>query len=180
MLKLSCDNTYNCIAASADDNPPILSGKAAHGGVALLWKVAIDDYISQLDNIKSDRIVGIQCDFPGYELLFIVGVYLPLASHNLEEYCEYFDYLWALYDSFSSNCKVILMGDFNGDLGNSLGDKGKREPNERGLKLLSLANVFNLSPVNLMNMCNEPLETSNSFCGSITVLSITFLFLIAC
>ena len=165
MLKLSCDNTYNCIAASADDNPPIFSGKAAHGGVALLWKVAIDDYISPLDNIKSDRIVGIQCDFPGYELLFIIGVYLPSASHNLEEYCEYFDYLWVLYDSLSSNGKVILMGDFNGDLGNSLGDKGKREPNERGLKLLSLANDFNLSPVNLMNMCTGPLETFNSFCG---------------
>ena len=30
------------------------------------------------------------------------------------------------------------MGDINGDLGNSLGDKGKREPNERGLKLLVL------------------------------------------
>ena len=165
MLKLSCDNTYNYIAASTDGNPPILSGKAAHSGVALLWKVATDDYISPLDNIKSDRIVGIQCDFPGYELLFIVGIYLPSASHNLEEYYEYFDYLWALYDSLFSNGKVILMGDFNGDLGDSLGDKGKREPNERGLKLLSFANVFNLSPVNLMNMCNGPLETFNSFCG---------------
>ena len=56
------------------------------------------------------------------------------------------------------------MGDFNVDLGNSLGDKGKREPNERGLKLLNFANVFNLSPVNLMNMCTGPLETFNSFC----------------
>ena len=53
ILKSSCGNTYNCIAASANDNLPILSGKAAHGGVALLWKVAIDDYISPLDNIKS-------------------------------------------------------------------------------------------------------------------------------
>ena len=35
------------------------------------------------------------------------------------------------------------MGDFNGDLENFLGDKGKREPNERGLKLLSFANIFN-------------------------------------
>ena len=87
MLKLSCENTYNCIAASADDDTPILSGKPAHGRVALLWKVAIDDYISPLDIIKSDRIVGIECDFPGYELLFIVGVYLPSASLNLEEYC---------------------------------------------------------------------------------------------
>ena len=33
-----------------------------------------------------------------------------------------------------------LMGDFNGDPGNSLGNKGRREPNQRGLKLLNLAN----------------------------------------
>ena len=57
MLKLSCDNTYNCIAVSADNNPPIFSGKAANGGVALLWKVAIDDYTSPLDNIKPYRII---------------------------------------------------------------------------------------------------------------------------
>ena len=36
------------------------------------------------------------------------------------------------------------MGDFNGDLGNSLGNKGRRvgEPNQRGLKLLDLANYY--------------------------------------
>ena len=49
-------------------------------------------------------------------------------------------------------------------LGNSLGNKGRREPNQRGLKLLNLANYFNLCPVNLMNMCAGPLETFNSFC----------------
>ena len=123
--------------------------------------------ISPLDNIKSDRIVGIHCQFPGHVLLFILGVYLPSASHDLEEYGEYFDYLWTLYDSLSSNCKVILMGDFNGDLGNSLGNKGRREPNQHGLKLLDLANDFNmcLICVNLMNMCAGPLEKINSFCG---------------
>ena len=132
------------IHTSANDNPPILSGKAVHGGVALLWKVSADDYISLLHNIKSDRIVGIQCEFPGLILLFILGVYLPSASHNLEEYCKYFDYLWALYDSLSSNGKVILMGDFSGDLGNSLGCKGRRESNQRGLKQLDLTNYFNV------------------------------------
>ena len=49
-----------------------------------------------LDIIKSDSIVGIQCEFPGHILQFILGVYLPSASHNLEEYGQYFDYLWAL------------------------------------------------------------------------------------
>ena len=32
-------------------------------------------------------------------------------------------------------------------------------------KLLSFANVFNLSSVNLMNMCTGPHETFNMFCG---------------
>ena len=89
---------------------------------------------------------------------------LPSASHNLEEYCEYFDYLWALYDSLSSNGKVILMGDFSGDLGNPLGSKGRRESNQRGLKQLDLTNYFNVF-FNLMNMCAGPLEAFNSFCG---------------
>ena len=57
------------------------------------------------------------------------------------------------------------MGDFNGDLGNSLGDKGKHEPNLRGLKFLDFANYFNLCPVNLMRMCTGPLEIFNSCCG---------------
>ena len=69
----------------------LFSQEKQQRGVALLWKVAIDDYISPLDNIKSDRIVGIQCEFPCRVLLFILGVYVPSASHNLEEYGEYFD-----------------------------------------------------------------------------------------
>ena len=85
--------------------------------------------------------VGIHWDII---LLFILGVYLPSASHNREEYCKYFDYLWALYDSLSSNGKVILMGDFGGDLGNSLGSKGRRDSNQRGLKQLDLTNYFNV------------------------------------
>ena len=51
------------------------------------------------------------------------------ASHSINEFNEYFDHLWALYDSLSVNGFVIVMGYFNGDLGNSLGDKAKYEPN---------------------------------------------------
>ena len=57
------------------------------------------------------------------------------------------------------------MDDFNGDLGNSPGNKGRCEPNQHGLKLFNLAYYFNMCPVNLMNMCTGPLETFNSFCG---------------
>ena len=104
---------------------------------------------------------------------------MPPSNHNTEVYDEYFDYMWALYELLSLRGKVLIMGDFNGDLGNSLGDKGKREPNLRCLKLLDLANYFNLCPVNLMNMCTGPLETFNSYCGRFDS-TLDYIFLLNC
>ena len=136
------NSSHNYTAVCSNDNPHLLSGKNAHGGVALLWKHTFDNFITPLKNINSDRIVGIRCDFPNCPLLFILGVYLPSASHDKTEYDEYFDHLWSLYDSLSIQGVVVALGDFNGDLGNSLGDKGKHAPNSRGLKLLELCSHF--------------------------------------
>ena len=46
LLEASTDHIYKCIAVSASDNPPILSGKQAHGGVALFWKQTLDDLVT--------------------------------------------------------------------------------------------------------------------------------------
>ena len=54
------------------DNPHILSGNIAHGGVALLWKRTTDDFVTPLENIESDRIVGVRCDFDNCDPLFIL------------------------------------------------------------------------------------------------------------
>ena len=70
-------------------------------------------------------------DFP----IFVLSIYLPSANHLAEEFQEYFDYLWALYESLSVQRYTILMGDFNSDLGNSMGDRAPFEPNQRDLKL---------------------------------------------
>ena len=57
------------------------------------------------------------------------------------------------------------MGNYNGDLGNALGDRGHYDPNVRGLKLIEFANIFNLCPVNLLANCSGLLETFVSHCG---------------
>ena len=57
------------------------------------------------------------------------------------------------------------MEDFNGDLGNSLGEKSAREPNQRGLNLLELADNFNLRPINLLGLCDGPTDTFIYHCG---------------
>ena len=84
--------------------------------------------VTPLENIDSDCIVGIRCNFNDNSPLFILSVYLPAASHPIEEFNEYLDYLWALYDSLSKTGFVIVMGDFDGNLGNSLGERGHHAP----------------------------------------------------
>ena len=150
---------------SSFNNPPLLSGQNAHGGVALFWKHAFDDYITPLTNIHSDRIVGIKCDFDNNSPLYILSVYLPTSSQKDIDFLEYFSHLWALYDSLSVKGYVILMGDFNGELGNSLGEKSAREPNQRSLKLLEMADYFNLCPINLFGLCDGRTDTFISHCG---------------
>ena len=84
-----------------------------------------------LEDIISDRIVGICLHFPKCDPLFILGVYLPATSakHMLDDYLEYLHYLRAVYDKLSSEGFVAILGDFNGNLGNYLGDKRVKEPN---------------------------------------------------
>ena len=108
---LKCTNyVYKSIAVSADDNPHVLSGNIAHEIVALFWKRTIDDFVTPLENIESDCTVGIRCDFDNCDPLF-------------DEFKECLDFLWALYDSLPDKGHVLVLDDFNGDLGDSLGDK---------------------------------------------------------
>ena len=76
-------------------NPAVVYREIAHGGMALLWKYAIDDFITPLETIDSDRIV-IKGDFPNYSTLFISSVYLPSMNDKIEDFNKYFDYVWAL------------------------------------------------------------------------------------
>ena len=89
-IKSATGNTLNCHAVSTYDNLSILSGDNAHGGVALLWKCSKNDWVTPLEDIISDRIVGIHLDFPQCDPLLILGVYLPATSakHTLDDYLE--------------------------------------------------------------------------------------------
>ena len=99
------------------------------------------------EEIDSDHIVGIRCEFGNNDPLFILSVYLPSSSHQMDMFNECLHYLWALYDSLSAKGLVIIIGNLNGDLGNPLGGRGKYD---RGLKILDLINFFHLCPVNLL------------------------------
>ena len=125
-------------------------------------------------------MVGIKCVFDDSNPLYISSVFLPTSSHDDNKFLEYFDHLWALYDSLSVKGNVIVMGNCNCDLGNSPGDKSTREPNQRGHDLLEFADYFNWCPVNLLGTCGGHTETSFLIVGDIVPHLITFLCITVC
>ena len=68
------DFSYEWTADSLKDSPPILSGKPAHGGVALFWNISIDDLVTHLEN----------SDFP----FFISSIYLHIKYCSMREFLE--------------------------------------------------------------------------------------------
>ena len=69
------------------------------------------------------------------------------------------------------------MGDFNGDQGNSLGNRGTVNLNQRGVKLLDFANYFNLC---LLSICEGSLETYFLHCEDTSQLLIRSFCLAVC
>ena len=134
------------------------------GGVPLLWKNTINDFVSRLAHIDFDRIAGIRCDFSDNDPLFMLGVYLPASSHNIEEFNQYLDYFWTLYEALPTIGQVFILSDLNSDPGNSLGERERYDPNERVLKPVEFANCFNLCHVNLLDTCSWNLGTYVSHC----------------
>ena len=89
-LESAINYTFKCTAVSAFDNPAIVTGKPAYGCVALFWKNSINHFVTPLEEIDSDRIVGIR--FESKLEQFILSVYLPSSAYQMDVFNECLDY----------------------------------------------------------------------------------------
>ena len=76
-----------------------MSGKAAHEGVALLWKISLDNHVSPLEISILTELS--EFNAISLDMIFCIFYDSPSSSYNTEAYDEYFDYLWALYESLT-------------------------------------------------------------------------------
>ena len=111
-----CQIRYVGYGKASQDNPNILSGQRGQGGVGMLWKARLGDFVSKL-SIDSDKIIGAKFALENQESLFALAVYLPVSNHSLEEFRGVLDFLWALYEHYSDQGITVIIGDFNGALG---------------------------------------------------------------
>ena len=135
-----------------------MDGRQGYGGVAILWKPMLSDFVEELD-IGCDRIVGIQLFLPNRDPLFIFSIYLPSSSHSDNEYMEYLDQLWSLCDLYLNKGPCCFVGDFNAALGKLGGPRGFGVVNARGRKLIEFLDYFILFAINLFELTEGPLHS---------------------
>ena len=101
-------------AAKIDESSGIIQGRYS-GGVALMWKANISQYINQLE-IDSDWCVAVEVCMGSVKLV-IVNIYMPYQCYNNEDqYLENLGYITSLIEEL--NCtSFVIIGDFNANLG---------------------------------------------------------------
>ena len=157
-LLLEYSSDHDGIVVCSNDNLDFMDGRQGYGGVAILWKRMLSDFVEKLD-VGCDRIVGIQLFLPNRDPLFIFSVYLPSSSHSDNQYMEYLDQLWSLCDLYLNKGPCCFVGDFNAALGKQGGPRGFGVVNARGRKLIEFLDYFNLVVINLFELTEGPLHS---------------------
>jgi len=132
--------------------------KRGQGGVALLWRKSLDYAVHKLE-AGNDRVIGIRLRLVGGQKLFIFAVYLPHAGEKVDEYRQHVDMLRDLYRKYENEGTVIFMGDFNADVGEQGGPRGKGSPSRNGSELAEILSELEMTSLNLSHICTGPVET---------------------
>ena len=107
-----------------------------HGGVALGWHKSLNQFITPISFISSCRMLGIeynpQSSSPHSKSLYILSVYLPCRSGCTDGFKESLDHLNAVILLLPPDADIIIMGDFNADMGHLGGPYSCTSPNEQG------------------------------------------------
>ena len=160
--RLSClsdiSHTHNCFArasnlASAEN----YGAGRGQGGIALFWDKSIKG-VSTVADIVLDRACAIRLQMSSGAIFYFVSVYLPAMGCS-ESLDSALDDITELVESRETDANVIVLGDFNGDVGSSGGPRGTRRATPRGEKVANFFNRHSLIPVNMQYITRGPVDT---------------------
>jgi exonuclease III len=143
------DSNYKSAIAIDKDCKFYSSRAQGKGGVALLWHVNIDRYVSVLP-IDNDRILGIQLSLGPGAFVYIFQVYLPCSNHTVDKYVEFIEQLYDIWCKYNELGTVMFMGDFNAKV---ISPECIFNPKQRDRLFSQLLNDCNLTAVNILPLC---------------------------
>ncbi|KAI8495196.1 hypothetical protein Bbelb_271820 [Branchiostoma belcheri] len=140
------------------------------GGVALLWKETIDYAVHILED-GNDRNIGVRVRLQNGQKTFVFAVYMPYSGLAVDTYREHLDIITEVYRKYENEGEVILVGDFNADIGEHKGrengdPRGRGKGSKRGRELENIMEELALFSLNLSQLCKGPLYTFHAASGN--------------
>ncbi|VDI54683.1 Hypothetical predicted protein [Mytilus galloprovincialis] len=105
------DGGYTCIG-KAEDLPNKYHAYHGKGGVAILYKNTLQFSVSEIHDINSERVVGLQIKTKSNGSIFIFGAYLP-SDDSIDNYRNELNMLDTLVSYYCNYGSVIVAGDLN-------------------------------------------------------------------
>ena len=141
--------------------------KRGTGGVAIFWRKCLPG-ISPLLEIGHDRFCGIRIQLVNDNVLNVYSVYMPASGFG-ENLSEVLDELSGVLDANDEYTYNLLCGDFNGDMGQKGGIRGKGVSTKAGETVLEFMDRHRCHAANLMGHATGSVNTFSSHNGSSTI-----------
>ncbi len=139
------------------------NNKLGHSGVALFWRDTLSQYVTPLNDIKSDRMCAIDVMIPNKRRTIVVSVYLPHKTSQVANYTSELETLEMLVDrAQAADSGIIILGDINAHFGSELSPRclGVTSPN--GVQFQTFVERNNLHFADLTAAASGPMYTFQS------------------
>ena len=103
-----------------------------------------------------------------WRYIIFYGSLLP-AQGSQDDLGECLDKISACIENREENATWCIMGDFNGDVGNSIGDRGTRAVTTQGRTVARFFKKHNLCPCNMLSGTTGPVYTFESHNAQSTI-----------
>ena len=91
--------------------------RSERGGIAILWRKTINHTVTEIQCNNSDRLMGVTLTVPGKSPIHIFNIYLPSTNTSMTDYCDVMDNVQTVYNEYSMQGTVVMVGDLNAQLG---------------------------------------------------------------
>ena len=121
--------------------------RRGQGGVAIFWRTDRRGF-SPITDITHDRICAVRYqDLNGGVYIFI-SVYMP-SQGSSDDLVECLEDLSEIVETREVGAKVIICGDYNGDIGSYGFSRSQSPPTAQGMHIISFLNRHGLYAVNM-------------------------------
>jgi exonuclease III len=133
------------------------SSKLGHCGVALFWHKHLSNRV-RLIKCKSDRLCAIEIvNTYQKRSLVVIGVYLPQLKCKITNFDVHMEEIESIVGLYKSHCEICIIGDFNCQFSNDVGNRFWGSTTTNGKKILQMIQANDLCIVDAdENMCTGP------------------------